>query len=107
MMPMDDLPEPLFESSVEGARLCLVCTKRSATGALWTVSRPVVPLCDDCRADWNFYGYQILKRVRPTRLIWGIAKYKMLHPLQGPGLTAIWRDVCGLQEWAIKMKRFM
>ncbi len=104
---MDDLPEPLFESSVVGTRLCLVCARKLASGVLRTVTRPVVPLCDDCRADWNFFGYLILKRVKPGRLISNIIKYKVLHPFQAPSSMTIWRDVQGFQEWAMKMKKFM
>ena len=104
---MDEFPEPLFESFVEGKKLCLVCARKQASGALWTVNRPVVPLCDDCRADWNFYGYLILKRVKPARLVWGIVKYKLLHPFQEPSYATIWRDVSAFQEWATKMRKFM
>ena len=64
-------------------------------------------VCDDCRADWNFYGYLILKKVKPASLISGIVKYKVLHPFQEPSWRTIWRDVRGFQEWASKMKRFM
>jgi hypothetical protein len=106
--PMDDdFPEPLFESFVEGKRLCLVCAKKQASGALWTATRLVVPICDDCRADWNFYGYLILKRIKPARLILGIIKYKVLHLFQAPSYWTIWRDVRGFQQWASKMRKFM
>jgi hypothetical protein len=102
----DDFPEPLFESFVEGRRLCLACAKKPASGALWTVNRLVVPLCDACRADWNFYGYRILKRIKPAALISGIVKYKLLHPFQEPSWATIWRDVRGFHDWASKMKKF-
>jgi hypothetical protein len=104
---MMDLPEPLFESFVEGKKLCLVCAKKQATQALWTVSKPIVPLCADCWANWSFYGYAILRKIKPANLISGIMKYKLLHPFQGPSLAGIWRDVTVFKEWARKMKKFM
>jgi|ERR1043166_6209745 hypothetical protein len=104
---MFDLPDPLFETFVEGKRLCLVCARQPASRALWTVNKQVVPLCPDCVADWNIYGYLILRRIKPRRLVLGILKYKLLHPFQAPSIATIWRDVRGLQEWARQMKKFM
>src|SRR5262249_49173931 len=101
-----DFPEPLFESVVEGNRLCLVCAENQASRSLWTVSRPVVPLCEDCRADWNFLDYLILKKVKPAVLISRIIKYKLLHPFKAPSWLTIWRDLRGFQEWAGKMRKF-
>jgi hypothetical protein len=102
----DDFPEPLFETSLEGKRLCLVCARKHASRALWTVRRPVVPLCDDCRADWNLYGYLILKKIKPASLISNILKFKLHHPFQSPSLLTVWRDVRRFQEWAQKMKKY-
>jgi len=102
-----EFPEPLFESCVEGRRLCLVCARKPARRALWTVSRPIVPLCEDCRADWNFYGYLILRRIKPGDLILRVIQYKLLHPFQAPSCLAIWRDLRAFQEWAGTMKKFM
>jgi hypothetical protein len=104
---MFEFPEPLFESDVVGNRLCLVCGSKRASRALWTVNRLVVPICEDCRADWVFYDYLILKRIKPKRLALGILKYKLLHPFRGPSWRTIVRDVQGFQAWARTMKRFM
>jgi multisubunit Na+/H+ antiporter MnhE subunit len=104
---MWDFPEPLFETFVDGKRLCLVCAKEKAVKALWTVDKSIVPVCQNCSADWNFYGYQILQRIRPSRLVLGILRYKLLHPLQKPSWPTIRQDIRGFQEWVRKMKRFM
>jgi hypothetical protein len=102
-----DFPDPLFESAVDGKKLCLVCAKKPASASLRTVCRPVVPLCDDCRADWNFFGYLILKKIKPAKLISGIIKYKMTHPFQAPSWATLWRDVRAFQEWSAGMKKFL
>src|SRR5262245_40112228 len=102
-----DFPDPLFESAVEGTKLCLVCAKKPASSSLWTVNRPVVPLCDDCRADWNFYGYLILKKITPAKLISGIVTFKLTHPFQAPSWATLWRDVRGFQNWSAQMKKFL
>ena len=101
-----DFPEPLFETNVDGKRLCLVCAKKLASRALWAGVKQVVPLCDDCTADWNIYGYLVLRRAKPAALISSIVKYKLRHPFQAPSSMTIWRDVLGFQDWAAKMKKF-
>ena len=103
---MFDLPNPLFETDVVGNRLCLVCTKKKASRALWTVHKQVAPLCRDCAADWNMYGYLILRQIKPAQLFSGILKYKLLHPFQEPSVATIWRDVRGMQDWAATMKNW-
>jgi hypothetical protein len=104
---MFDFPEPLFESFVDGEKLCLVCAQQKASDALRTVTRTIVPLCPDCRADWNLYGYLILRRIKPGLLVRRILSYKLLHPWQKPSWATVWHDVRGLQQWAGKMKRFL
>ena len=104
---MIDFPDPLFETDVEGDHLCLVCGSAQARRALWTVHRLVVPLCEDCRADWNCYGYLIFRKITPTRLLSSIVKYKLLHPFRAPSWRGIWRDLRGFQEWARQMKPYM
>ena len=58
-------------------------------------------------ADWNFYGYLILKRITPSRVIWRTAVFKLLHPFKQPSLRTIWQDIKTLQEWAKKMTKWM
>ncbi len=105
---MLDLPEPLYETTyLHSRRMCLVCARRFADSVLRTTEKEIVPLCTDCAADWNFYGYLILRRIKPSRLIWRTAVFKSLHPFQEPSLRTIWQDVKSLQGWAEKMKKWM
>jgi hypothetical protein len=101
-------PEPLYESSLlPTPKACLVCGRRRAQSALYAGTRLVVPLCKDCAADWNAYGYDILKKVRPKQLVWRLAKYKAFHPFSRPGLAEIYRDVAAMAQWSKKMKAIM
>jgi hypothetical protein len=103
---MLELPEPLFESFLPDARLCLVCAREPAVAALWTTKMPIVPICRTCAADWNVYGYAILRRHTPGELVRDVLKYKLLHPLRKPSLTTLWRDLSRFGEWGARMKRF-
>jgi transposase-like protein len=102
-----DFPEPLFESTLHHRKACLVCGKNYATKVLRTTDREIVPVCDDCSSDWNLYGYQILKRIKPGRLIRRLMMFKLGHPFRPPSWRAVGRDLRGLTEWAKKMKRWM
>ena len=101
-----DFPEPLFESThLTKPKVCLVCGKKQAKTVLRNTERDVCPLCVDCSANWNFHGYDILKRVKPLYLLWNIYKFKVMHPFQVSPLT-IWADVKSLQQWGKHMKQF-
>jgi hypothetical protein len=101
-------PEPLYESVLlPTPKVCLVCACRPAHSALYAGTRLIVPLCKDCAADWNAYGYDTLKRVRPKELVWRLAKYKALHPFRRPGLAEIYKDVAAMAQWSKKMKAIM
>jgi len=102
-----DLPEPLFESALHDRKVCLVCARRYAKTVLRTTEREIVPVCEDCASDWNFYGYQILKRIKPGRLVQRLLAFKLRHPFQRPSLLVVWRDVAALKEWAGKMRKWM
>jgi hypothetical protein len=102
-----DLPEPLFESHLHQRKTCLVCGERYARTVLRTTGREVVPLCENCSADWNIYGYQILRRIKPGPLLRRLLAFKLRHPFARPSLRAIWRDIAGLQAWARRMKKWM
>ena len=80
---------------------------RPAHSALYAGTRLIVPLCQECAADWNAYGYDILKRVRPKQLVWRLAKYKALHLFGRPTLKEIYRDVAAMAQWSKKMKAIM
>ena len=101
-------PEPLYESFLlPSPKVCLVCASERAHSALYSGTRLVVPLCKECAADWNFYGYDVLKRVRSKQLVWRLARYKLLHPFSRPGPIEISRDVKEMARWAKKMKTIM
>ncbi len=101
-------PEPLYESFLlPGPKLCLVCACRRATSALYSGARLVVPLCNECAADWNVHGYDLLKRVRPKQLLLRLAKYKVLHLFSPPGMIEISKDAAAMAKWSKKMKSIM
>jgi len=101
-------PEPLYESFLlPTPKVCLICACRPAISALYSGTRLIVPLCKECAADWNAYGYDILKRVRPKQLVLRLAKYKAIHPLGRPGLIEICTDVAAMAKWSKKMKAIM
>lgn len=96
-------PTPLYESAgIEGTRLCFVCGKKQARTALTAAGRsePIVPLCTDCSAAWNMYGYLILRRIRPLTLLWNITKFYALNPFRRSG---VWGDLKRLQAWQKRM----
>ncbi len=101
-------PEPLYESFLlSSPKVCLVCACRPAYSALYSGTRLIVPLCVECAADWNAYGYDILKRVRPKQLVLRLAKYKALHLFGRPGLMEIYKDVAVMAQWSKKMKAIL
>ena len=103
-----DFPEPLYETTfLQSRRMCLVCARKHAESVLRTTDREIVPLCKDCAADWNSYGYVILKRITAGRLIRRTVVFKLLHPFQQPSLWTIWHDIKALQAWAKKMRKWM
>lgn len=107
-MLMMDFPEPLYETTyMQSRRMCLVCARKHAESVLRTTEKEIVPLCKDCAADWNAYGYSILKRIKPFRLIRRTLVFKILHLFQQPSLRIIWQDIQALQLWAEKMKKWM
>jgi hypothetical protein len=96
-------PEPLYESSLPtNGRLCLVCGKHPASSALRTPGQtePIVPLCKHCSADWNCYGYSVLKRIKPLPLLVKMSGWFVRNPL---GRARIWNDLRRLQQWQKKM----
>ena len=103
---MIDLPDPLFEANLHQRKLCLVCARRYAQSVLRTTTAEIVPICADCSADWNLYGYEILKRIKPPQLIKRLVQFKLSHPFQGPSPLTIWRDINALKGWAAKMKKW-
>ena len=98
-------PEPLYESFLlPSPKVCLVCGRQPANSALYSGTRLVVPLCKQCAADWNVYGYDILKKVKPKQLVVQLTKYKAMHLWRRPGLIEIVRDVAAMVRWSKKMK---
>jgi hypothetical protein len=103
---MIEFPEPLFECCYMAKRkLCLACGKKEAKTVLRNTERDVCPLCEDCSTDWNFYGYGVLKRIKPLRLLWNICLFKLSHPWQ-PSLVTISGDIQSLKQWGEHMRKF-
>jgi len=105
---MFEFPEPLWEAHLQTKRkkLCLVCSQEWAVMALRGDNSEIVPICKGCSADWNFYGYEILKRIKPKRLITRTLWFKLKHPFSC-SLWDVWKDVQGLQKWVKKMRKWI
>jgi hypothetical protein len=97
-------PEPLYESGPlrQPHRVCLVCGKNPAFSALRSPSSQavIVPLCKTCSVDWNFYGYGILKKVRPAALFFRVTKWFVANPYRRAG---IWGDLVRFLQWQRRM----
>jgi hypothetical protein len=106
---LDDLtPEPLFESfHMPAPKVCLRCGQERATSLLYSPfgMRPVLPLCSNCAAEWNFHGYHILKGLSARTLLWRLTKFKFKHPFSRPSILEISKDLKSLLRWVSKMKR--
>jgi hypothetical protein len=102
-----DFPEPLFESyySESPNKVCFICGRRKAESFLRTTnSIEVVPMCDPCSKDWNFYGYYTLKRIKPKKLLWNILIYKLTH--FRPSWYMIYKGLKAFTDWSKRMKKF-
>jgi hypothetical protein len=101
-----EFPDPLWQANFFGNKPCLACGNHKATSVLRTVDTEIVPICTDCAVGWNFYGYDILKKVKPKTLIFNLFKFKLKHPFCGSVFT-IYKDLKRMQAWAARMKRIM
>ena len=104
------IPEPLYESIyLPTTKVCLICGIHPAKSVLYssTFGKPIIPICKDCSFGWNFYGYYILKKIKPKRLFWHLVKYKLFHLFRKPSFIDIYRDVNTMLEWSLKMKRLL
>lgn len=101
-----DYPEPLFEAGLHHRRVCLGCARQFARTVLRTTEHEIVPICAACSAAWNFHGYQILRRIKPARLVWRLVVFKLMHPFRTPGWREIVDNLKRLKEWARKMRRW-
>ena len=59
-----------------------------------------MPLCKDCSADWNCYGYATLKKIQPAALMLKITKWFLLNPIKR---GSVWSDLRHLMRWQKKM----
>jgi transposase-like protein len=101
-----EFPEPLYESFfLRKPKLCLVCGRNKAETVLRNTGRDVCPLCKDCGADWNIYGYNVLKRIKAMKLLRNICLFKLGHWFQPSALT-IWGDIKSFKQWGQHMKKF-
>jgi len=101
-----EFPEPLWEAWFYGNKPCLACGRHKAVSVLRTTTTEIVPICQQCSFNWNFYGYDALKKVKPKQLIFNLIKFKLFHPFCGSIFT-IYKDLKRMQAWATKMKRIM
>lgn len=101
-----EFPDPLYQANFFGNKPCLACGKYKAVSVLRTVEEEIVPICENCSVNWNFYGYDALKKFKPKELIFNLIKFKILHPLCGSTYT-IYRDLKKMNTWAVRMKRIM
>lgn len=106
----DDLfPEPLWETPCfmgSKKKICLVCGSAKATSVLRTSSTEIFPICTGCSFNWNFYGYEIFKKIKPKKLIWSLIKFKLTHPFYD-GIISIYKNFKTIQAWSSKMKRYL
>ena len=104
----DMFPKPLYETLM-GAdqKICLVCGKDKAYSTLRTIEKPILYLCRPCAADWNSYGYYILKRINPKSLMQNIIKYKVLHWFEVQSFIKCWYDLKEFRQWSEKQKKFL
>ena len=105
----DDLfPEPLWETPHfmgSSKKVCLVCGSAKAKSVLRTTNTEIFPICIGCSFGWNFYGYEILKKVKPKKLLWNLIKFKLCHPFYD-GYISIYRNLKVIEAWSTKMKRW-
>jgi hypothetical protein len=101
-----EFPEPLYETYICKKKVCLVCGSAKAKSVLRTTTTEIFPICSGCSFGWNFYGYEILKKVKPKQLIWNLVKFKLMHPFYG-GLISIYKNLKTIEAWASKMKRYL
>ena len=97
-------PAPLYETGPTSMpnHVCLACGKRPVFSTLRTSSsqEPVVLLCRSCSVDWNFYGYNTLKRIRPKSLIWQLSKWFLANPFKR---YVVWNDLRRFLNWQRSM----
>jgi hypothetical protein len=92
-MSFEDLfPETLYEANIQKKSVCLVCAKDKATSLLRSTSREVAPICKNCAADWNWYGYAIFKKIRPKQLRRSLVWYKILYWFDTQSPLQLYRD---------------
>ncbi len=108
-MSFDDLfPETLYEANLHNTKkVCLVCGSGKAETILRTIDREVAPICKNCGSDWNFYGYEIFKKIKPKTLIQNILKYKVFNIFGSQSLWKTYKDIQIFQKWSIGMKKWL
>lgn len=106
----DDLfPEPLWETPCfmsSKRKICLVCGSAKAISVLRTTTTEIFPICSGCSFNWNFYGYEIFKKIKPKKLIWNLIKFKLIHPFYDNPIS-IYNNLKTIQIWSNRMKRYL
>lgn len=95
-------PELLFEGYLFDNDPCYVCGCTKAVSTLYSTKdfKSFIPICEQCRVNWNFYGYRILKKIN----------YKVIIKLFLFNLFSaykVYKRVNRMKMWGEKMKKFM
>lgn len=106
--PFDDLfPDTLFESCVcYENKICLVCGSAKAISTLRTTTITIFPICRNCSFNWNVYGYEVFKKIKPKKLILNIIKFKLTHPFFD-SIISIYKNFKVIKSWSTKIKKYL
>jgi hypothetical protein len=85
--------------------MCYLCY-RDASSALFRGTDSLVPLCQKCAADWNFHGYEILKKINPTHLVFHLLLFKLRHPFEFPSFFNLYLSLKQLIDWTENIKKW-
>jgi hypothetical protein len=107
-MNEDLFPQPLYETTIDANnKVCLICGKDKAIGVLRTIQKPIIPICKECIINWNWYGYNILKKINPKTLMQNIIKYKVMHWFKIQSIIRCYYDLRDFQIWSKRQKKFL
>lgn len=105
-MSYDHAIQPLFETVLyTKKKVCFACGEHQAKKVLRTQNEEIVPLCSVCSANWNVYGYNILKSVPPKELTKRVVIYSLTHPFSCQPFFMCLIELRRFGKWAQMMKR--
>lgn len=95
-------PDPLYESFYNASgKFCFLCGKKSHS-CLYRKTTPLIPLCKCCSSDWNFHGYEILKRIKIQKLL----LFKLKYMLRKPSFLSLIKNIHELRNWIKDVKTY-